>query len=85
MTPARDLMREDVKEKKHVGLTTSQFQRTWPKEYGVFKAKKFKFVVYQIIRWQKYINWLEQRRAKKRKDIPDCPKMSFPFMWNDSI
>jgi hypothetical protein len=28
MTPARDLMREDVKEKKHVGLTTSQFQRT---------------------------------------------------------
>jgi hypothetical protein len=80
MTPARDLMREDVKHKRHVGLTPSQFQRTRPDEYGVFKAEKFKFIVYQIIRRQKYINWLEKKRAEKRKHIPERPKMASPFM-----
>jgi hypothetical protein len=79
MTPARDLMREDVALKRHIGLTPSQLQRTRP-EYGVFKAEKFKFIVYQIIRRQKYINYLQQKRAKKRKDIPDRPKMASPFM-----
>ena len=80
MTPARDLMREDVKQKRHVGLTPSQFQRTRPEDYGVFKAEKFKFFVYQIIKREKYVNWLQQKRAKRRKDIPDRPKMGPHFM-----
>jgi hypothetical protein len=73
-------MREDVKNKKHVGLTPSQFQLTRPEEYGIFKPKNFKFFVYQIIRREKYINWLEMKRAKRRKDIPDRPKIASPFM-----
>jgi hypothetical protein len=30
------------------------------------------------------LSTLKQKRAKKRKDIPDRPKMASPFMlWND--
>ena len=80
MTPARDLMHGDVKQKRHVGLTPSKFQRTPTDEYGVLKAEKFKFFVYQIIKREKYVNWLQLKRAKRRKNIPDRPKMASPFM-----
>ena len=36
LAPAKLLLREDVKEKKHVGLVPSEFQKTRP-EYEVFK------------------------------------------------
>ncbi len=72
-------LRDTARYQRHVGLTPSQLQLTRP-EYGVYKAEKFKFIVYQIIRRQKYINYLQQKRAKQRKDIPDRPKMASPFM-----
>jgi hypothetical protein len=75
MTPAGDLIREDIKHNHHVGKTPSVFQMTRP-EYQVFKKKQFKDRIYQEIRHKKFIYYLEQKR-----DIPRRERMDdSPFM-----
>jgi hypothetical protein len=65
--PAMPLLQEDVKERKHVGVIPSQFQKTRP-EYLAFKPLIFKQRIYQEIRRQKFIFYLNLVRAQKLKD-----------------
>lgn len=68
-SPAKLLLREDVKDKKHQGLTPSAFQATRP-EYKMFDLKIFKHRIYQEIRRQKFIFHCELERRSKGRAIP---------------
>ena len=63
LSPAKPLLRDDIKMKRHEGMTPSEFQQTRP-EYKQFKKTKFKFRIYQEIRRQKFVNYLESKQAK---------------------
>ena len=71
--PARDLLRQDVANKLHLTMKPSELRRTRP-EYKVFKKKIFKHRVYQTIRREKFINYLEHKRLEKRHGIPNRPR-----------
>ena len=62
--PAHHLLREDVKNKKHEGMTPLSFQGTRP-EYMHFNPRVFKERIYQEARRVKFINHLEQDQAQK--------------------
>ena len=61
---AKQLLREDVKNKKHEAMIPSKLQRSRPEEYMQFKPDIFKGRIYQEVRRQKFINYLEAKRAK---------------------
>ena len=63
LSAAKLLLRADVEEGKHNQLTPSQLQAS-RLEYHPFNAKKFKHHIYQEVRRQKFINYLNQRRAQ---------------------
>ncbi len=60
--PAKMLLRDDVKNKRHTNMVPSVFQTTHL-EYMVFKRNKFKHRIYQEVRRQKFIAYLEAKRA----------------------
>jgi hypothetical protein len=62
--PAKKLLASDIKDRLHVGKTPSQFQKRRP-EYLEFKPNLFKGRIYQEIRRQKYIFYLNLKRAEK--------------------
>jgi hypothetical protein len=61
--PAKLLLRSDVKEGLHREMTPTQLQNS-REEYKGFPAKKFKHRIYQEVRRQKFINYLNQRRLQ---------------------
>ena len=61
---AKRLLREDVKNGVHNSMTPSQMQRTRP-EYHQFEAVIFKFRIYQEIRRQKFVHYLQLKRDAK--------------------
>jgi hypothetical protein len=69
LSPIKELIREDVQDGKHRGLTPLQFQSTRP-EYGQLKPEKFKDRIYQEIRRQKFIFWCELERHIKGRAVP---------------
>jgi hypothetical protein len=62
--PAKPLLASDVKDRLHIGVIPSVFQKTRP-EYLDFKLRVFKGRIYQEIRRQKYIFYLNLKRAEK--------------------
>jgi hypothetical protein len=60
---AQQFLQEDVRDKKHTTMVPSEFQRTRP-EYMSFKPHKFKHRIYQEVRRQKFIFFLEVKRKK---------------------
>jgi hypothetical protein len=64
LSPAKECLREDVKNKLHL---TSNFQETRP-EYKGFKTKKFNDRIHQEVRRQKFMNYLALQREKKFND-----------------
>jgi hypothetical protein len=64
--PAKQLLREDVKAGAHVGMAPKQFQETRA-EYREFDRDIFRQRIYQEERYQKYLNWLEEKRTTKRR------------------
>jgi hypothetical protein len=67
---AKQLLREDVRDKKHTTMVPSELQRTRP-EYMTFKPNKFKHRIYQEVRRQKFIFYLELKRdAEKLRRRP---------------
>ena len=69
LSPIKELIREDVRDGKHEGLTPLQFQGTRP-EYKEVKPEKFKQRLYQEIRRKKFIFHCELERLKKGRKIP---------------
>jgi hypothetical protein len=64
--PAKQLLREDIKAGAHVGMAPKQFQETRA-EYQEFDRDIFRQRIYQEERYQKYLNWLEEKRTTKRR------------------
>jgi hypothetical protein len=69
LTPAKELLREDVKNKLHTTMEPSALQAT-REEYKPFKPKKFSERIDQEVRRSKYIYYLELKRAKLQARPP---------------
>jgi hypothetical protein len=65
LSDAKELLRVDVREGKNDGITSGQFQASRP-EYSIFHKTKFKEHIYQEIRRNKFIYFLEEKREKDR-------------------
>ncbi len=64
--PAKLLLREDIKAGAHAEMVPSQFQGTRA-EYEEFDRDIFRQRIYQEERYQKYSNWLEDKRTVKQR------------------
>jgi hypothetical protein len=73
-SPAKLLLREDVKDKKHEGVSLSQFQGSRP-EYKLFDSKTFWHRIYQEIRRQKFIFHCDLHHRAKGRAIPGGYKL----------
>ena len=69
--PSKLLLREDVKSGEHEGITPSDLQATRP-EYMLFKPAKFKERIYQEVKRNKCLYYLELKRVqeKKKRGVP---------------
>jgi hypothetical protein len=63
-SPAKQCLRDDVKNKVHTTMSALELQATRP-EYQSFKPNKFRDRISQEVRRQKFLNYLELQRAKK--------------------
>ena len=63
LSAAKLLLRADVEEGKHLQMTPSQLQ-LYRVEYEPFDPRKFAHRIYQEVRRKKFINYLNQRRAR---------------------
>lgn len=63
---AKQLLREDVRDENHVGMTPLAFQQTSP-AYMVFKPDIIKGHIHQEVRRQKYCNFLEKEQKKEEQ------------------
>ena len=61
---AKKLLQDDIKDKKHVQMVPSALQATRP-VYLLFQKDIFKHRIYQEIRRQKYVFYLNVKRAEK--------------------
>jgi hypothetical protein len=59
------LLRMDIEDGKHLTMTPSQLQYT-REEYMAYPLKKFKEKIYQAVKREKYINYLNDKHAKER-------------------
>lgn len=64
--PARDLLRQDVADKKHETQKPSVLWQTRP-EYQEFELADFRQQIYQTVRRQKFLNYLRHRREVKKQ------------------
>jgi hypothetical protein len=60
------LENEDIKAGAHAEMVPSQFQGTRA-EYEEFDRDIFRHRIYQEERYQKYWNWLDDKRTEKRR------------------
>lgn len=65
LSPAKMLLREDIENERHVGLTPTIFQNTRD-EYKLFPLKIFRQRIYQELRRKKFVYYLERKRARAR-------------------
>jgi ribosomal protein S21 len=65
-SPAKDLLRQDIKDGAYPRLSPMQLWNTRP-EYKLFELKVFKERIYQEIRLAKFYNWCETKHQKKGK------------------
>jgi hypothetical protein len=69
LSPIKGLVRDDVKDGKHKGLTPSEFQETRP-EYSQVGKKRFKERLYHEIKRKKFIFHCELKRQNKGRKVP---------------
>jgi hypothetical protein len=68
MSEAKLKLRMDVKDKVHTTMTPGALQASHP-EYRVYKPKKFKEHIYQEVRRQKFLHYLELKRAEEKMQL----------------
>jgi hypothetical protein len=61
--PAKRLLRDDLRNQRHVGLTPKAFRLTRA-DYQEFDLEVFRQRIYQEIRRGKFVNWLNERREQ---------------------
>ena len=64
LTKAKELLRSDVMNGNHESLTPAEFQQT-RREYHPFDGRKFRERIRQEIRFQKWCNYLDDKRKEK--------------------
>ena len=69
LSDVHDLLREDVQDNKHLGLTPSDFQSTRP-EYAGIDTTKFKERVKYEEKRKKFIFHCDLKRQKKGRKVP---------------
>ena len=65
ISAAKKLLEQDVKEKKHLSMSRAALQAS-REEYMEYPAHKFKERIYQAVKREKFINYLEDKRSKDR-------------------
>lgn len=65
--PAKLLLRTDLAEQKHLTMTAHELQQSRPAEYMIFDPKIFRYRIFQELRRQKFINYLNEKRAQKHQ------------------
>jgi hypothetical protein len=71
--PAKLLLREDVAEGKHLLMTPLQLWKSRPDEYMVFQEPFFRNMIYQAVRRQKFVNYLQIKREEKKLSVCKPP------------
>ncbi len=74
MSPAKPLLRQDIKDEMHLLYKTSRKLQSSRLEYKPFKPRIFQDRILQEIRLQKYVHYLQLKRAKQI--APPKPKAS---------
>ena len=64
---AKKLLRHDVKRGRHLGKSPKQLRETRD-EYKEFELKIFKGRIYQEIKYQKFVRYLQERRERGKFD-----------------
>ena len=77
MSAAKELLRQDVKDEKHLQMTTSDLWGT-KDEYKVIKLSIFSQRVYQEVRRKKFLHFLDLKRQKLRSN-PSRPVPNFDY------
>ena len=75
MHPAKHLLRMDVSNSVHKIIGPEDMQQSRP-AYRLFKYKIFKHRIYQEVRRQKFLHYLELKR-KKKLDVQPTSKVAF--------
>ena len=70
MTPGKMVLRKDIEEGKHLGMTMSDFYNS-RKEYTCITRSKFKERVPQEIQRKKFIHYLATKTAEEKKEKKD--------------
>lgn len=85
MLPEYHTLREDVRQKRNIGMTPSQFRQTRTEYMQLpLTAREFKDRVYQAQRYVKYCNMLEEKREElltqpaKKKNPPSKKRKGNP-------
>ncbi len=65
--PAKEMLRKCVKEKAHENMKPKELRETNP-EFMAFKPRIFRHRIYQEVRFQKYCNYLESERERKKEE-----------------
>lgn len=66
-SPAKDLLRQDIKEGVYPSLTPMELWSSRP-EYREFELSVFRGRIYQEIRRTKFLNWCQLKREKKEAE-----------------
>jgi hypothetical protein len=67
LSSAKDLLRQDVKDKVHEEMSPWELWQSRP-EYMHFKLKKFRHRIYQEVRLQKYYHYRDMARITKKQE-----------------
>jgi hypothetical protein len=65
LLPAKLLLREDIKDRKHLRMSPSQLRQSRIAIYGMFGLSEFKRRIYQAVRREKFINWMDDKRQQR--------------------
>jgi hypothetical protein len=65
LSPANLQLREDIEDGKHLRMSPSQLRQSRIAIYGMFGLSEFKRRIYQAVRREKFINWMDDKRQKK--------------------
>ena len=66
--PAKRLLGDDLRNQRHIGLTPKAFRLTRAENQD-FDLEVFRQRIYQEIRREKFINWLNERRDRGTYEI----------------
>jgi hypothetical protein len=71
--PAKELLRADVKAEKHKQMKPIELWKSRPYEYMKFEEDYFRNKIYQTVRREKFIYYLQQKREEKKLDYCKPP------------